>query len=386
MDKKIDFDATKLFIALKYQILVAMEHCHMLEAGESLWIEVFGDVTISDDKQIEVKYYADSLTDGHHNFWNTINNWLKPEFNHNQYSSLVLLTTQAFGEDSKLKNWGGLIVEERLAVMEEILGESEVRFAKAGKSTVPKALELQRKVLATELRSELLVVLSKMQIITGEPSLMDRIANYKKKYLRPLMDHRCDEFMNDMFGFMTSPILMTNGWQIKSEEFTSKLRDLTSRHMVGTLKFPTVDCEILEHKASQLDVENRLFAEKLKEIGAESEISEATVELLHAHHYLTELIKDCTVSPSDVKSYTQDQYKLPVKSWRGQLLSCPPGRSVVDLHNRSQAFYFNRRGSSVDKFCGFDHTPIEFRNGIYHMLADEKPGTRPQEFHWRMWK
>lgn len=326
------------------------------------------------------------MTDGHHNFWNTINNWLKPEFNHNQYSSLVLLTTQAFGEDSKLKNWGGLIVEERLAVMEEILGESEVRFAKAGKSTVPKALELQRKVLATELRSELLVVLSKMQIITGEPSLMDRIANYKKKYLRPLMDHRCDEFMNDMFGFMTSPILMTNGWQIKSEEFTSKLRDLTSRHMVGTLKFPTVDCEILEHKASQLDVENRLFAEKLKEIGAESEISEATVELLHAHHYLTELIKDCTVSPSDVKSYTQDQYKLHVNSWRGQLLSCPPGISVVDLHNRSQAFYFNRRGSSVDKFCGFDHTPIEFRNGIYHMLADEKPGTRPQEFHWRMWK
>lgn len=386
VDKKIDFDATKLFIALKYQILVAMEHCHTLGVGESLWIEVFGDVTISDDKQIEVKYYADDLTDGHQNFWNTINNWLKPEFNHHQYANLVLLTTQSFGKDSRLQKWSHLTVDERLAVLEMILSETEARYAKAGKSSVPKALELQRKVLAAERRSELIVVLSKMQIVTDEPELMDRIANYKKQYLRALMDHRCDEFMNDMFGFMTSPNLMNNGWEIASHEFTSKFRDLTSRYMVGTLKFPKVDCDILQHKASELDVESRSFAEKLKEIGAEAEIAEATVEILHAHHYLSELIKDCTVSPSDVQSYAQNQYKLHVSSWRGQLLSCPSGLSLAELHNRSQVFYFDRRGSSVDGFCGFDHTPIEFRNGIYHMLADEKPGMRPQEFHWRMWK
>lgn len=386
MDKKLDFDATKLFIALKYQILVAMEHCHTLEASERLWIEVFGDVTVSDHKQIEVKYYADDLNDGHLNFWNTINNWLKPEFNHHQYTNLVLLTTQGFSKQSQIQNWVRLSVDERLAVLAKILGETEARYAKAGKSTMPKALELQRKALAAERRVDLLLILSKMQIVTGEPELMDRLGNYKRQYLRPLMDHRCDEFMNDMFGFMTSPSLMTNGWEITSAEFTSKFRELTSRYMVGTLKFPKVDHDVLQHKANELSVEGRSFAEKLKEIGAEDEIAEATVEILHAHHYLSELIKDCTVSHSDVQSYTQNQYKLHVNNWRGQLLGCAGGLSHNELQIRSRAFYFDRRGSSVDSFCGFDHTPIEFRNGIYQMLADEKPGTRPHDFHWRMWK
>lgn len=386
MDKKLNFDATNLFVALKYQILVAMEYCHSLGNDESLWIEVFGDVTVSDKKQIEVKYYTDKLTDGHHNLWNTLNNWLKPEFDFRRYATLVLLTTQSFGEDTSLKNWDSLTVEQRLHVLEDIRSASEARLTESGKTAASKSLELQRKVLSGDRRKDLMDALAKIQIVTDQSSLMERIAHYKKQYLRAINDHRCDDYMNDMFGFMTSPSFMTAGWQITSEAFTAQTRELTSRYIVGTVKFPEVDHEALERKASELDVEVRRFAEKLSEIGADSSILDATVDLLHAQHYVHELIKDCTVSQSDIKDYTRNQYKSHISSWRSYLAQCPSGLSITDLHKKSQAFYFHRSALQVDRLCSYDHTPIEFRNGIYQMLADEEPGTRSQEFHWKMWE
>jgi len=39
-------DATVLFVALQYQLLVAVEQCHYLMPGECLWIEAMGDVTV----------------------------------------------------------------------------------------------------------------------------------------------------------------------------------------------------------------------------------------------------------------------------------------------------------------------------------------------------
>ena len=46
MQSTIDFEARKLFEAIKYQIHVAIEYCHKLDDDQSLWIEVFGDVEI----------------------------------------------------------------------------------------------------------------------------------------------------------------------------------------------------------------------------------------------------------------------------------------------------------------------------------------------------
>lgn len=386
MDEKLDFDATKLFIALKYQILVAMEYCHSLEDGESLWIEVFGDVTVADKKQIEVKYYADNLTDGHPNLWNTLNNWLKPAFDFRRYATLVLLTTQSFGEDTNLKNWNRLTAEQRLQVLVGICRDSEARLRVSGRTTASKSLELQRKVLANDCRADLMAALAKVQIVTDQSNLLERIAHYRKQYLRTINDHRCDDYMNDMFGFMTSPSFMTNGWQITSEAFTAKTRELTLRYMVGTLKFPEVDLDALERKATEMDVQTRRFVEKLIEIGADNSILEATVDLLHAQHYVHELIKDCTVSQSDITGYTRNQYKSHISSWRSCRAQCLSDLIITELHKKSQAFYFDRCSLQVDRLCSYDYTPIEFRNGIYQMLADEEPGTRSQEFQWKMWE
>lgn len=69
---KLANDATKLLEAISYQLIVTLEYCHDLVEGQTLWIEVYGDVTVGGTSQVEVKNFVDDLTDGHINFWNTL--------------------------------------------------------------------------------------------------------------------------------------------------------------------------------------------------------------------------------------------------------------------------------------------------------------------------
>ncbi|SFQ22990.1 hypothetical protein [Pseudomonas borbori] len=410
MNAKLDFDATKLSEALKYQIHVAIDYCHTLEKHDVLWIEVFGDVTVEGRDQVEVKDYSDNLTDGHENFWNTLNNWLKPVFNHQQYANLILLTTQAYGERASLKNWAQLDAEQRLGALEAIHEAAEARFEKAKqskddgenepddegaddggserKSAKPsKVLKLQRKVLATDIRESLLEALPKVKIVTEQPDLLGLISTYKMHYLKGIQPHRMDSFLDDLFGFMTSAIKITGGWRFTTAEFDKKFAELTARYLVGTLKFPRLNSDDVEMEAAGIDVRDRPFAMKLDEIGGDEElILQATADLLHAQQYIAELVKDCTTSQEDIEDYSKNQLRMHRSSRSSVMRKCDSTLTHAQLQKASCAFYDDRCAEAADRFSTYDFTPIEFRNGIYHMLADEKPASPLREFHWRLWK
>jgi hypothetical protein len=405
VNAKLDFDATKLYEALKYQIHVAIDYCHTLDKEEVLWIEVFGDVTIEGRDQIEVKEYSDSLTDSHENFWNTLNNWLKPEFDHSQYSNLILLTTQAYGERTAIQGWPEWNADQRLAALQAILNDAEARFEKAksdkkttdadseeggtgGKTSGPsKALALQRKVMAKEMRKSLIDALPKVKIITEQPDLVGLIARYKKAYLKSIQEHRTDDFLNDLFGFMTSAVKVTEGWRFTTAEFDRKFTELTARYMIGSVKFPRVNTDEIEREAAKLDVRKRIYAQKLDEIGGEEDvILEATVDLLHAQEYIAELIKDCTTSEEDLAGYTKN-HKRTHSAHRSEVMGdCDQAWPRPKLQQASLKFYHSRCRLDVVRLRNFEDTPVEFRNGIYHILADAVHASPAKEFHWRLWK
>ncbi|MBC3231355.1 hypothetical protein [Serratia fonticola] len=407
MNTKLDFDASKLFEALKYQIHIAIDYCHTLEKHDVLWIEVCGDVTVEGRDQIEVKDYSDDLTDGHENFWNTLNNWLKPAFNHQQYTNLILLTTQAYGERASLKNWENLDAQQRLDTLESIFKSAEARFEKASrlsdksrkeeegegnlaerKSVSPsQTLKLQRKILATDMRESLLEALPKIRIVTEQPDLLGLIARYKRQYLKSIHPHRMDSFLDDLFGFMTNALKITGGWKFTVDEFDKKFAELTARYLIGTLKFPSINSELVEMEATKMDVRTRRFAMKLDEIGGGDElILQATADLLQAQQYIVEVIKDNTTSQNDIDDYCRNQSRMHSSSRLSAMYKCDPSLSHDQLQRASCAFYGDRCAVAVAPFSSYDSTPIEFRNGIYHMLADEESSSSFSEFHWRLWK
>jgi hypothetical protein len=176
---KLPFDATKLFEALQYQLVIALEHCYKLKKGQRLWVEIYGDVTLEGAAQVEVKLYNKDLTDSHPNIWNTLKNWLHKDFDHAAYERLVLMTNQPFSAKSTLTEWNRSTSAERFDLLKAIHDGAEAKFTKAGKKEPSESLALQREVMAAGLRKDLMEVLQRAVIITQSPSLGQRIDDFK---------------------------------------------------------------------------------------------------------------------------------------------------------------------------------------------------------------
>lgn len=403
---KLPFDATRLSEALKYQVHVAIDYCHTLKPDDVLWIEVYGDVTVEGREQVEVKDYHGDLTDSHENIWKTLNNWLNSDFRQESYVSLVLLTTQKFGDRAALERWNEMDADQRLVTLERIHQEAEKRHKdrsasrsggvaegngsnskKSEQQHVPGVLKLQRLVMRPDVREVLKQVLAKVKLITKQPDLLGLIDQYKMKHLRAVLPHRQDEFLDDLFGFMTNAMKMTSGWSFKGSQFTTKFADLTKRYMIGTVKFPCLDERELGLEAQEAIVRDRLYVKKLDEIGAgEVVIQQATIDRLSAEKFIVELYKDGATSQEDVERYSNDHLRLHCSSRLALIYRSDASLTHPERQRASCAFYHDTCARPVTGFGSFDQTPVAFRNGIYHLLADQDALGSPSDFQWRLWE
>lgn len=393
-DAPLPFDATLLFKALQYQMLVAVEYCYDLAPDECLWLEVMGDVTVPGKVQTEVKLHNQKLTDSHVNFWNTIKNWLHENFERTSFKSLILLTSQEFGALTLLRDWNTATPAKRLSVMESIVAPSQAGMdtkaknesdaeASAAKASTSKSL--QQYVMASERRDALMEVLERMHITTGAESLEKRLQAYETRHLKPIRPSKCQQFIYELLGFMSSPELVIGGWKITHQTFTEKLSELTHRYMRHPRTFPAVDIKTLKNSIDVEEIRPMAFAQKIVEIGGESNLKRAALHRVVAQTTISDLYADGVLFKPMVDLYlgnhlTQHQYgrELAMLSCKGE--SCPTA-----LSSHSMKFFLERNGLPVEPFCGLENTMPEFRNGVYHMLAGEQPEDEDEEFHWRLW-
>lgn len=394
-DASLPFNATDLFKALQYQLLVAVEYCYDLLPNECVWIEVLGDVTVPGKNQTEVKNFSDSLTDSHTNFWNTVKNWLHEDFDRTSYKSLILLTTQGFGAQSTLKSWNTATAADRLEIMQKIASGAQnivkkdsitKEKSKNQASQKPsKSQVLQQYVMDPERRDELMEVLERMHISTGQDSLEQRIQKYQTRHLKPIRVSKYQNFMDDLLGFIGSTKLVSEGWQITHQAFTDKLSELTSRYMKHPKTFPPVDTAALKKTINMAEVTPMLFAKKIIEIGAEFDLKKAALYRLIAQTTISDLYKDGVVFKPTVDQYLANHLGLHNYGRQSAMLDCAEISCESELKKRSTKFYLECNKAEIEPFCGLQNTMVEFRNGVYHILAGETPEDEDDEFHWRLW-
>lgn len=393
-DARLPFDATLLFKALQYQMLVAVEYCYDLAADECMWLEVMGDVTVPGKVQTEVKLYSDSLTDSHANFWNTVKNWLHEEFDRTSFKSLVLLTAQEFGAQTLLKGWNAATVAQRLSIMEKIAGpapttadeRAAVEFdVGVGTPKLSKSQSLQQHVMAPERRGALMEVLERMHITTGADSLEQRLKTYETRHLKPIRPSKYQQFTYELLGFLYSPELVIGGWKITHQAFTDKLAELTHRYMKHPKTFPAVDMATLKKSVDIEDIRPMLFAQKIAEIGGEQHLKRAALHRVVAQNTISELYTDGVLFKHMLDTYLGNHLTQHQFGREHAMLGCSGVTCQTQLNTQSMMFFLDRNGLPAEPFCGLEHTMIEFRNGIYHMLAGEQPEDEDDEFHWRLW-
>ncbi|MGC1182315.1 hypothetical protein [Legionella sp.] len=378
-DKKIPNDNTASVKGTVYQFYVALERAFMLEEDQKIWIEKFGDVTVSGQEQIETKLYNDSLTDNHLNFWKTLKNWFEPEFDYHAYTSLILFTTQSIGSSSKFLNWNDATVDERLKKLQTILQISEERFKnKIGiqKGKIPsQVLKEQRFVLHYSRSERLKAIISKLTIESDSPDIGAIRKKILDRHAKTICPAKREDFLNDLMGYIISSSNASNGWEVTFDGFSKQLTQISARYHRLTVIFP---CKLKNPTSEQIELQKeKRFVHKIQEIEHHDVISEAILHYILASITVMEELKNYAFDPNCYHTYANNHKKNQQSEHRIAKRQFFQDRVIA-----SQNFYDKLTGEFPQPFSVFEQTPIEFRNGVLHMLADDES----DEFQWKLWE
>ncbi|MGV2812618.1 hypothetical protein [Enterobacter cancerogenus] len=246
-----------------YQIYTALYYCKDLLKDECLYFEKYGDITISDDCQIEVKRYHEDLNDTHINIWKTIKNWLHSSFEPSIYNKLILLTTQQFSKTSTLKNWNSKTDTEKFLALEKIYELSKKRNEKTALKDQPVTLKFMHDIFNKKNDSKFKKILSKFIILDSSPILKEQYDRLLYTCTPGIIENNKKIFLNSLLGFIISPdaIGNKNGWCITYEQIEEQRVLLTSELCKKTSIFPKKHFDRKINVASS-DYQNHLFVKK----------------------------------------------------------------------------------------------------------------------------
>lgn len=354
--------------AIIYQLCVALEKCFLLDTDEAVFIEHCGDVT-SDKEQIEVKNYTDHLTAGHENLWKTLYNWMSPSFLADQYSALVLYTTQAIDPKSPLANWIAFTPSEKKETLFQIYKAHEERYSKKQRNgaSPPKTLVFQREIFANHNEGKLTGVLAKFSIASDSPNLPRLYSQIKGKHLKWTLRNKTDACMDSLLGFIAQAKNPDQSqWVITYESFSQKLREINDVYGHGTLVFP----RLKDKQFSEDEIKNckpLLFVKKIEEIDHISEIETAIKHYLEAQKVVTQELRNYESPLHRLENFSQELRDSFDNNYRVACQNCSP-----DVIAASKTFYNARITEHTHALEGYYSTPVNFKNGMLHMQMDDE--------------
>ncbi|HEX8017572.1 MAG TPA: hypothetical protein VF465_20255 [Flavobacterium sp.] len=376
MAKKLPFSSPAPTGAIVSQFFLALEKCFDMLDGEVVYIEKDGDVSsnnplnIENGEQIELKEYADdnSLTDSHLNFWNTLNNWTHKDFDSKKYKYLILATTQEIGVNSKFLKWNNSNYDGKLKILTDIYAEANTRYNKKlqadAKSKKPEPLQLMDEIFKSNLLEQ---VIDKI-IIDCNRTRRDQISEeIKQKHLKAFPIGNLDQVLNLLIGYVFRNEEYNKGWEITCLKFKTELQDLSSRYNNNSQLFPIHDDL---KNIPESEKEKRLkytFIKKIEEIDYHEVIPNSLNEYWFALNTIIREFHGRTQKEKAIKALEDNLLNTHNTSYK---IACRNSK-ISRLINDSQNFYDSITGSQAPNFDIYNDTPPIFKNGMYHILADE---------------
>ncbi|MFA9488077.1 MULTISPECIES: hypothetical protein [unclassified Mannheimia] len=332
-----------------YQVLIGLMKCYDMNEGDTVYIEKDGDVSLIAQNcqgiQIEAKDFSDNLTDHHTNFWKTLKNWLLPEFNHKQYSSLILHTTQPFGARSKLKQWNNLSAEEKLYLLKDI-----------NQSRINNDSDISRfEDMVLSNNEELLKeVISKFYIFTEQEKEDELIRSiYLRIALSGIPEGNISAYKDSLIGFVYNQGNKTR-WSISYKDFHLKLMNLTHQFSRSVFTFPQF--EVREATTDEV-IENlqKDFVIKIIDIDYSEVVPTAIGDYIQL------------ISSLDQELDNYPKYYEYTKEYQAQLIERYKSKYRIAKRNKKnpQDLYDDMIGESPSSIG--EITPhLSYKNGLIH--------------------
>lgn len=369
MSDKLRHDASASISGTIYQFYVAVDKCFDLLEGEKVIIEKYGDITISDKYQIEVKHYEENLTDLHENIWKTIDNWLEHNFDVSLYKKLILMTTQQFGARSSFKQWNEKNQSEKKQILEEIAKKFHTQD-KQSESTK----KVLNSVLDTTKSTKLLEILDKFIILDASPNDYQYFDEIKQKHGKGVLPQNRDDYINSILGYILSPTVRDeNSWEIDYDAFTAKVESLVDQFRSGTIIFPKKG---MPHAVDGDQYAEHLFVKKIEDIEYHEVKMEAIADYVRTNTIISQELSKHAISTEVYDTYEDEIKRVYLAGYRNACLKTNPEKHLKD----SKIFYNNMTAEPAPSFIHYNDTPTYFKNGILHQMADDEK----QNIVWKL--
>lgn len=354
-------NSTATIKGIIYQFLVALEKCFELREGETVYIETFGDVSVLGEgsTQIESKFYKGYLTDLDNNAWNTLNNWLKDEFLLDDFSSLVLLTTQKIKPDSIWYGWNEKTEKQKITIL-TVTKNKYLNRPRKDKKTI----ELLDSIFNPQKEERLGKALSKFVIDHNAMGDAKYYESIKDRFSKSISNMRKDKFINSLFGYIINPKTINNNqWSISYSDFTKEVEQTTAYFVETTTEFPR---KIQLENILKEDYINNPFVEKIKEIQYEEVIPEAISDYVQARQLIISEFRRFPAINNALEKYEETVLRNFKVKHRLASRNCSS-----DISHNSKNFFDEMMLYSHGTFYIYSSVPPYFDGGLLHILTDE---------------
>jgi hypothetical protein len=191
----------------------------------------------------------------------------------------------------------------------------------------------------------------------------------KIKHANHIPESNQEQYLNGLLGFVINPNTVENNWEISFEMFSNETKTLTGIYHVKTVVFPKRQINFSDNEIQAKN--GSLFVKKIAAIGYDAVEIGAIHDFLNANNlFLTELA-ECKMQPDLIENYERELLASfdPKKRQHYRKVS-----NVLDSNkviSESQDLYDEVTGEAVQPFVNYNDTSRSFRNGFYHIMADD---------------
>lgn len=360
-----------------YQYLIALKDCFELNDGETLQIEINGDVSIINNTgglfQKEVKHHFSdkTLSDRDIDFWKTLANWYVDYERVKDFSHYILSTTAKISNDSSFYGWQSIDKHKKLKRIKDI-GNISKKKEETFRSQYNRIFD------AAYNENRLLEILDKFTIESAQSSLVG-ISKDFSRYVGHIPTDNRDGYIGALLGEILIKVKNPpHKWEVTKTEFEKILQFQTATYGIkGSSPLPSEYAKAIIPKEKTKKLEQKQFVEAIREIEYEAQISNAIADYWKADMTVMNYFQDNLMYLKSLDDYIED---LSAKMGYAKSTSEIDADGVDDkerikiskkLYNGVMQWDANDFGSII-RNQGF------FQRGVIHNIVDDT------DFKWKV--
>ena len=369
-------DATLTKAGDIYQYLIALRDCFELNDGDTLQIEINGDVSIINSTggrfQKEVKHHFgdQSLSDRNVDFWKTLANWYVDYERIKGFSHFILSTTASVS-NSSFSNWNELKKEEKLKLLTDIgkmSKDKEETFRSQYNRIFYDAFDQKR----------LLEILNKFTIESSKTSIVG-ISSEFSKYVGHIPPENRDGYIGALLGEILIKVKdPPHKWEVTREVFEQILQIQSAAHNInGTAPLPNEYAKVDVPEETKNTLEQKKFVASIREIQYDKMIPSAMSDYWKADMTVAKYFRDNLMYLSSLETYIDDlTEKMHYTKEDSEILA--EGATIEEQINISKRLYNGVMRWDANDFGSIIRNQGFFQRGVIHNIVDET------DFKWKV--